>query len=281
MPELWKKFFAGAVAGSADVWICHPLDRLKTVVQKNPSLSTLDAIKHVYNRGSGFKGTLSAAYEGVIPMNVQAILKVGTRYYINLFVRDTYRNNFMPGSKKEIPLHANMLAGGLAGFLESYIVVIPTEMLKVRHMTQSSIKPFSAVFSDIIKNEGIFALYRGGTFTALRQTTNHMVRFPVFYKLSEYFKGGDTTQQLSMHLNLVLGGIAGTISTVANNPLDIIKTRLQSQNNSSTIPGAIKDLYKSHGIRGFWAGTACRVMRVSPGAAITLSVFEKVIHLLN
>ena len=43
-----------------------------------------------------------------------------------------------------------------AGTVESYLIVIPCELLKVRHMTQAGHAPFFDVMKQIIKTEGMF-----------------------------------------------------------------------------------------------------------------------------
>lgn len=52
----WKRLVAGAVAGTADVWVCHPLDRVKTHLQNNPRLSIMGSASEIWHKGHGFTG---------------------------------------------------------------------------------------------------------------------------------------------------------------------------------------------------------------------------------
>jgi len=173
------------------------------------------------------------------------------------------------------------MGGAFAGTVESFVAVIPCELLKVRHMTQTTHVSFGTVFKNVLKEEGFFGLYKGGSATLLRQVTNHMVRFPVFYATTNYLKGGDHHKKLPVWQNLLAGGIAGTMSTLFNNPLDTIKTRMQKQGQDKSSVEVIRQIYRDGGIRAYWAGVSTRILRVAPGQAITWAVLEWMVNLLG
>jgi len=115
----------------------------------------------------------------------------------------------------------------------------------------------------------------------LRQVTNHMVRFPVFFSLTSWLKGGDRHVQLPVWQNLAAGAIAGTASTLFNNPFDTIKTRMQKQGQNQTATQVIRGIYAERGIRGYYAGVSTRILRVAPGQAITWAVLEAVLNFIG
>jgi len=78
----------------------------------------------------------------------------------------------------------------------------------------------------------------------------------------------------------LLGGTSGAIGPTLNNPLDVVKTRLQKQ---SFIDGAPKYtglgqgialIAKEEGVRALWKGLSPRLMRIVPGQAITFMTYE-------
>jgi len=77
------------------------------------------------------------------------------------------------------------------------------------------------------------------------------------------------------------GGIAGTASTLFNNPFDTIKTRMQKQGQNLSAMEVVKGIYKERGWRGYWAGVSTRILRVAPGQAITWAVLESVLNLIG
>lgn len=278
----WKRWVAGAIAGTADVWACHPFDRIKTHLQNNPGNSIAGSARAIWNKGGGgFSGGLYSFYEGILPMTAEAIFKVGIRYFsFQLFVEQY--NQTVHGDKKKAPTFGlNLVGGAFAGTIESFLVVIPCELLKVRHMTQEHNVSFGQVFKDVLKHEGFFGLYKGGSATLLRQVTNHMVRFPVFFSLTNWLKGDNKHAQLPVWQNLTAGGIAGTVSTLFNNPFDTIKTRMQKAGQKQGAVDVIRGIYKEAGLRGYWAGVSTRILRVAPGQAITWAVLESVLNFIG
>lgn len=153
------------------------------------------------------------------------------------------------------------------------------ELCKVRHMTQAGHESFLKVFKTLLKNEGVFALYKGGTATLLRQVTNQMIRFPIFVGSSNYLKRLQripNEQPLPAWQNLSVGAFAGMISTIINTPFDTIKTRMQRHGSTLGVQGVIKEIFADGGLRAYWAGVIPRTVRVAPGQAITWAVYAKV-----
>jgi solute carrier family 25 citrate transporter 1 len=76
----------------------------------------------------------------------------------------------------------------------------------------------------IASEHGPRGLYKGVAATLMKQSSNQAVRFVVFE---------DTNKSLSQYItikwlcNLIAGGFAGFCSTMANNPVDVIKTKMQ------------------------------------------------------
>lgn len=91
-------------------------------------------------------------------------------------------------------------------------------------------------------------------------------RFMFFNKFKEW-----TTREgrIKMHPTtaLVGGMLAGCFSTIGNNPFDVVKTKMQS-NNGSHYAGTLdcfQQIYRFHGFAGFYAGVLPRLGRVVPG----------------
>ncbi|CAM9563680.1 unnamed protein product [Ascophyllum nodosum] len=189
------------------------------------------------------------------------------------------------------------LAGLGSGMTEAVLVVTPAEVCKIRMQTQeryirladgkrtsSSTLKYRGVLQTaavIVREEGLGALYKGLAPTVLRQGCNQAVNF-TFYQL---FK-----TQLSAYLgkdellpwqHMLLGGLSGGFGPCINNPLDVVKTRLQKQ---VVIPGkppkyggfvsAIGLIAREEGVPALWKGLAPRLMRIMPGQAITFMTYE-------
>ena len=80
--------------------------------------------------------------------------------------------------------------------------------------------------------------------------------------------GGDE-EHISLLRNLVAGSIAGGVAAAVTNPLDLVKTRLQSKDNPyRTIGQVVSAVMKDEGIIGLWAGTMPSVVGLSCGRAV-------------
>ena len=135
----------------------------------------------------------------------------------------------------------------------------------------------------VVKDEGIGALYRGVSLTAARQGTNQAANFTAYTELKELLQKWQpqyADSNLPAYQTTVIGLISGAVGPFTNAPIDTIKTRLQKtpaepgQTAISRITLIGKDMFKQEGPKAFWKGITPRVMRVTPGQAVTFTVYE-------
>lgn len=135
----------------------------------------------------------------------------------------------------------------------------------------------------VLKEEGLGALYRGVTLTALRQGTNQAANFTAYAQLKETlqnFQPEYANKNLPAYQTTVIGLISGACGPFTNAPIDTIKTRLQKtpaepgQSAIQRITLICKDMFRQEGPKAFYKGITPRVMRVAPGQAVTFTVYE-------
>lgn len=135
----------------------------------------------------------------------------------------------------------------------------------------------------ILREEGISALYRGVSLTALRQGTNQAVNFTAYTEFKEALQRLQPqyeNKNLPSYQTTFIGLISGAMGPFSNAPIDTIKTRLQKtpaepgQTAISRITTITKDMFKQEGPKAFYKGITPRVMRVAPGQAVTFTVYE-------
>ena len=89
----------------------------------------------------------------------------------------------------------------------------------------------------------------------------------------------------TMGVTFMRGTIAGVFASVVTQPADVVKTNLQlfpSRSRNKNL-NAIKSIYISHGLPGFFTGLVPRLVRRTLVSALSWTVYEKVgsIYLLH
>jgi solute carrier family 25 citrate transporter 1 len=86
----------------------------------------------------------------------------------------------------------------------------------------------------------------------------------------------------------MIGGFSGGMGPLVNNPLDVVKTRLQKQvvheGKKPKYTGLIQAcavIAKEEGSLALWKGITPRLLRIMPGQAITFMTYEAVSQKMN
>jgi len=291
-------FWAGYISGAAGILIGNPLDLIKTRLQAGtPSLTTTP---------TSYTSQFSSA--GMLIRGATApILGYGALNAL-LFVTYNRTSDLLKSSTVEAPsnLWTTWLAGAIGG-LATWVVSTPTELIKCRAQVISSPTAASSwcVTKEILRTEGIRGLYLGGVVTALRDSIGYGFYF-WSYELSTRFmmskmreRRSDTQEAAKA---LLCGGLAGVITWASIFPLDLIKTRVQTQilSDITTAPllgteqvmegperrrlGAMevaRNAYRSEGLGVFFRGlTVCSIRAFIVNAA-QWAVYEWIMRELD
>ncbi|KAI0563220.1 mitochondrial carrier (BOU / S-adenosylmethionine carrier) [Gracilaria domingensis] len=170
------------------------------------------------------------------------------------------------------------LASGLIAETVSAVFWVPMEVIKQRAQVRTgalAAAHTSVIAKDLIAHEGPRALFKGYGLTVGVFGPYSMIYFMAY----ENFKnlGGDS----STALTAASAAGAGAIAAACTTPLDVIKTRIQTQGDvtrgTSRYTGtwdAMKSIAREEGMYSFFRGTSARVLWIMPGTAITMSCFE-------
>lgn len=136
--------------------------------------------------------------------------------------------------------------------------------------------------TQIVKEEGIGAIYRGLGPTMVRQGANSAVRLTTYSTLRSYATR-DGRKPGSIE-TFGMGSIAGIVTVYCTMPLDVVKTRMQSATASKQYTGALNcaaTMLKEEGIRRFWKGTTPRLTRLVLSGGIVFTIYENTLALLD
>lgn len=193
----------------------------------------------------------------------------------------------------QIEANSIFLAGLAAGVTEAVAVVTPMEVIKIRLQAQhhSMADPLDipkyrnaahAAYT-VLKEEGVGAIYRGVSLTALRQGTNQAVNFSAYTEFKEILQNAQPAyhaKELPSYQTMLIGLVSGAMGPLSNAPIDTIKTRLQKtpgqpgETAVSRVKAIASDMFKQEGFHAFYKGITPRIMRVAPGQAVTFTVYE-------
>ncbi|CAE7927112.1 CTP1 [Symbiodinium sp. KB8] len=139
----------------------------------------------------------------------------------------------------------------------------------------------------ILTEQGIAGLYKGITPTALRQASSVGVRFMLYEPTKSLYMKLTGQDKPNTFITMMSGGTVGGLSVILNNPIDVVKSKIQSQSKSDLPPKytstmqCFRSVLAEDGMRGFAAGLLPRVVRVFCGQAVTFVVYEHIVQLVN
>ncbi|KAK4135278.1 mitochondrial carrier [Trichocladium antarcticum] len=271
---------------------CHPLDTIKVRMQlsrrgRQPGMpkrgfvaTGVEIVRKETPLGL-YKG-LGAVLTGIVP-------KMAIRFTSFEYYKQALANK----ETGKIAGQGLFLAGLAAGVTEAVAVVTPMEVIKIRLQAQyhSMADPLDVpkyrnaahALYTVVKEEGVGALYRGVSLTALRQGSNQAVNFTAYtyfkewlYQYQPEYQGGS----LPSYQTTLIGLVSGAMGPLSNAPIDTIKTRLQkmkAEEGTTAIQRITRiagDMFRQEGFHAFYKGITPRIMRVAPGQAVTFTVYE-------
>ncbi|KAK8384570.1 hypothetical protein O3P69_014268 [Scylla paramamosain] len=270
------RFTLGSLAGAVGATAVYPIDLVKTRMQNQRTGSyigelmyrnSFDCFKKVI-RHEGFVGL----YRGLIPQ----LIGVAPEKAIKLTVNDLVRDK-LTDKKGNISLASEIIAGGCAGGSQ-VVFTNPLEIVKIRLQVAGEIataqKPSALM---VVKDLGLFGLYKGVRACLLRDVPFSAIYFPV-YAHSKWLLADENGYNSPWSL-LIAGAIGGVPAASLTTPADVIKTRLQvaaraGQTTYSGVFDAARKIWREEGTKAFWKGAPARVFRSSPQFGVTLVTYE-------
>jgi solute carrier family 25 carnitine/acylcarnitine transporter 20/29 len=178
-------------------------------------------------------------------------------------------------------------AGAFAGLANS-VISGPIEHVRIRLQTQpheAAARLYSGPLDCVRKlsrQGGVGkGLYRGEAVTVLRELQAYGVWFLAF----EWLMNADAARNRVERKDLptwkiaLYGGLAGEALWLASYPLDVVKSKMQtdgfgSEQRYKTMRDCFAQTYRGEGLRGFWRGIGPTLLRAMPVSAGTFAVAE-------
>lgn len=265
---------AGGLAGAFTYVCLLPLDTVKTKLQTKGASeiyrNAFDAIAKTFQT----KGILGF-YSGV-----SAVIVGSTASSAVYFGTCEFGKSFLSKLPNYPPLLIPPTAGAMGNIVSSAIMV-PKELITQRMQAGAKGRSWQVLLR-ILENDGVLGLYAGYSATLLRNLPAGVLSYSTF----EYLKAAVLSRTRKAYLepfqSVVCGALAGAISASITTPLDVVKTRLMTQEGVNKMAPAMysgvsqtaKAILKEEGWVGLTRGMGPRVVHSACFSAIGYFAFE-------
>lgn len=234
-------FLAGYASGALATIIGNPLDLIKVRLQASSKLPATSSPQTApYTSPHTIREALRGLPAPVLTYGaLNALLFTSYHGSLDLFSSSTPD---ITGDAVD-PRHAywtHFFAGAIAG-LAIFVISTPTELIKCRAQmiseTASSAVSSWSIAQQTLRRSGIQGLYEGGVVTSLRDAVGYGFYFCAYEASKDLWDGtmGKNTGGHESWLRsevaktLLCGGVSGVATWASIFPLDVIKTRVQTQ----------------------------------------------------
>ncbi|KKY19033.1 putative calcium dependent mitochondrial carrier protein [Diplodia seriata] len=304
-------FAAGGVAGIVSRTTTAPLDRLKVylIAQTSTAETAVQAAKSgapVVAAKQGAKSLLVASKElwaaggmrSLYAGNGLNVVKVMPESAVKFGAFEASKRMFAKieghGNPRDIHTWSKFMAGGFGGMV-SQAVVYPLDTLKFRMQCDTvsgglhGNKLIIATAKKMWMKDGLRSFYRGlpmGLFGIFPYAAIDLGTFEYLKRAVTVYnaeKRGCHEEQAEpgSFMTAFIGGFSGAFGASLVYPLNLLRTRLQSQGtvlHPRTYTGIMdvtRQTIKGEGVRGLFKGLTPNLLKVVPAVSITYVVYEK------
>lgn len=168
------------------------------------------------------------------------------------------------------------IAGGFAGCITRFICQ-PLDVLKIRfqlqveplsqdHMT-SKYRTIMQSTRLVLKEEGLRAFWKGHNPAQVLSIIYGMSQFSSYEHCNHLLRSISTFEEHQNVRNFMCGALSGTVATVITLPLDVVRTRLISQDPNRGYKNSVQGLkmiYVQEGVKGMYRGLSPAVFQIAP-----------------
>mmetsp|Transcript_11827 Transcript_11827/g.20281 ORF Transcript_11827/g.20281 Transcript_11827/m.20281 type:complete len:310 (+) Transcript_11827:300-1229(+) len=288
---------AGTCAGIAQLFVGHPFDTIKVKLQNMPMpqpgqppmyTSAMDAVRKTIAE-EGIKGGL---YKGMgAPFATVAVFNA-ILFATNGFMKTNVRRfgNVPDGEDLSIAQYA--VCGTGAGVAVSFVAT-PTELVKCRLQAQSGAGASGTaavmysgpidVARKTFASKGLPGLFKGLAPTLARELPGNTCYFAAYEGVKKGLASAQhkSTKELGVLDLMTAGSFAGLAFWGSVYPMDVIKTRIQTDSDMNPkyrgILDCTRQIVKAEGVSALYRGVGPCLARSVPANAICFVVYEYLI----
>ncbi|GMM49903.1 Mme1 protein [Starmerella bacillaris] len=295
-PPISHVLLSGGIGGALGDSSMYPLDTIKT---RQQGISADIVLKKYRTTGQAFKtilreeGFFKGLYRGYTAMVLGSF--PSTMLFFGSY--EALKRNMIENTNlNETVIH---LTSGFFGDLVSSFVYVPSEVVKTRLQVQGPYNPalkttlngnvlynykglYDAVFT-ILKNEGAGTLFYGYRATLIRDLPFSALQLAFYERFRKSAQYQAKSTEIGLGMELFVGGAAGGLAGMITTPLDVIKTRIQTQTKvqiHGTFSG-LKSIFAAEGLVGVFGGVVPRFVWTSIQSSVMLLLYQSSLRVLR
>ncbi|KAL2218586.1 mitochondrial carrier domain-containing protein [Thermoascus aurantiacus ATCC 26904] len=237
-PPYLHAMLAGGIGGTSGDMLMHSLDTVKTRQQGDPHIPPkYTSMSQSYMTILRQEGIRRGLYGGVTPALIGSF--PGTVIFFGVYEwskRHMLDAGVMPS--------VSYLAAGFLADLAASVIYVPSEVLKTRLQLQGrynnpyfhsgyNYRSTADAFRTIIRQEGFSALFYGYKATIFRDLPFSALQFAFYEQEQKLARQWVGSRDIGLGLEILTATTAGGMAGVLTCPLDVVKTRVQTQQNPS------------------------------------------------
>ncbi|KAL1964423.1 hypothetical protein VTN77DRAFT_6981 [Rasamsonia byssochlamydoides] len=238
-PPYLYSMLAGGIGGTSGDMLMHSLDTVKTRQQGDPHIPPkYTSMSSSYMTIFRQEGIRRGLYSGVTPALLGSF--PGTLIFFGVY-EYTKRHMIDAGIAPTL----SYLTSGFVADLAASVIYVPSEVLKTRLQLQGrynnpyfnsgyNYRSTADAFRTIVREEGFGAMFYGYKATIFRDLPFSALQFAFYEQEQKWAKQWVGHRDIGLGLEILTATTAGGMAGVLTCPLDVVKTRIQTQQNPVT-----------------------------------------------
>jgi hypothetical protein len=281
---------AGAAAAGAATVVFHPADTVKTVLQHSARGAAADGAASTA-RALGVAGL----YRGVLP----AAFSMAPACAVRMGTYESVKGPLLRSDSALPPSARVALASGIS-VVASALVRSPLDMVKTQMQAAAGGSTGTSalgLLGEAWRDAGLAGVYRGVGLALMRDVPFFSINLALYEQLkatalrrrrrrgSRASSTPTVGDELSGGEVLLVGAVAQGVAGFCTNPIDVLKTRVQTSGGLRRVPlsvgEALRTVLKEGGARGLLRGAGMRVAWIGPQGCVYYPVYELAQQLLR
>ncbi|KAE8665334.1 Adenine nucleotide transporter BT1 [Hibiscus syriacus] len=248
-----RRLISGGIAGAVSRTCVAPLETIRTHLMVGSSGNSTTEVFHNILQTDGWKGLFRG--------NLVNVIRVAPSKAIELFAFDTVNKLLSPkpGEESKIPIPASLIAGACAG-VSSTLVTYPLELVKTRITIEKDMYDgILDAFLKILRKEGPAELYRGLAPSLIGVIPYAATNYFAYDSLRRLYRKISKEEKIGNIETLLIGSLAGAISSSATFPLEVARKHMQvgalsGRQVYKNVVHALLSILEQDGIHGLYKG---------------------------